>query len=146
MFKNSDSDNDTKAGHTRSGRVFIEVHLANLFKQNYRDEGLYSGEEGDLTDEEHSEPTRVEEEEAEELRRDEPKTSGTTQTIEVSSITAPVDSVVLRNQSNPSHQSVQSTISSSLPHTQSGTLGRSMVDEMRLPMFRGDGSEDPEKH
>jgi hypothetical protein len=103
MFKNSDSDNDTKVGHMCSGRVFIEVHLVNLFKQNYRDEGLYSGEEGDLTNEEHSEPTRVEEEEAKELRRDEPETSGTAQTIEVSCITPPVDSVVLRNQSNPSH-------------------------------------------
>jgi hypothetical protein len=35
MFKNSDSDNDTEAGHTHSGRVFREVHLANLFKKNY---------------------------------------------------------------------------------------------------------------
>jgi hypothetical protein len=77
MFKNSDSDNDTEAGHTRSGRVFRGVHLANLFKKNYGDEGFYSGEEADLTDEEHSEPTRAEEGEAEELRRNEPETSGT---------------------------------------------------------------------
>jgi hypothetical protein len=68
------------------------------------------------------------------------------QTIEVSIVIPPVDSVVLRNQSNPSHQSVQSTVNSSPPHIQSGTLGRSMADEMRLPIFRGDGSEDPDQH
>jgi hypothetical protein len=62
MFKNSDSDSDTEAGHTRSGRVFRGVHLENLFKKNYGEEGFYSGEEADLTDEEHSEPTRAEEE------------------------------------------------------------------------------------
>jgi hypothetical protein len=66
MFKNSDSDNDTEAGHTQSGKVFRGVHLENLFKKNYGDEGFYSGEEADLTDEEHSEPTRAEEEEDEE--------------------------------------------------------------------------------
>jgi hypothetical protein len=77
MLKNSDNDNDTKAGHTRIGRVFIEVHFVNLFKKKYRDEDFYSEEEVDLTDEEHSEPAREEEEEAEELHRDEPKTSGT---------------------------------------------------------------------
>ena len=54
MFKNSDSDNDTEVGHTHCGREFKEVHLANLFKQNYGDEGFYSGEEADLTDEEYS--------------------------------------------------------------------------------------------
>jgi hypothetical protein len=31
MLKNSDSDNDTKARLTRSGREFREFHLANLF-------------------------------------------------------------------------------------------------------------------
>jgi hypothetical protein len=56
-------------------------------------------------DEEHSEPTGTEEGKAEELRREEPETSGTTQTIEVSTIIPPVDSVVLSNQSNPNHQS-----------------------------------------
>jgi hypothetical protein len=50
MFKNSDNDNDIEAGLTHSGRPFIEVPLANLFKKNYRDEGFYSGEEEDLTD------------------------------------------------------------------------------------------------
>jgi hypothetical protein len=35
MFKNSDSDRDIEVGHTRSGRVFREVNLANLFKNNY---------------------------------------------------------------------------------------------------------------
>jgi hypothetical protein len=77
MFKNSDSDSDTEAGHTRSGRVFRGVHLENLFKKNYGEEGFYSGEEADLTDEEHSEPTETEEGQAEELRRREPETSET---------------------------------------------------------------------
>jgi hypothetical protein len=54
MFKNSDSDNDIEVGHTCSGRAFKEFHLVNLFKKNYGDKGFYSGEEGDLTDEEHS--------------------------------------------------------------------------------------------
>jgi hypothetical protein len=45
MFKNLDSDNDIEARHTHSGRAFREFHLANLFKHNYRDEGIYSGEE-----------------------------------------------------------------------------------------------------
>jgi hypothetical protein len=61
MFKNSDSDSDTKDEHMHSGRVLREVHLANLFKQNYGDEGFYSGEEVDLTGEEHSESARTEE-------------------------------------------------------------------------------------
>jgi hypothetical protein len=56
MFKNLDRNNDTEAGHMRSGRVFREVHLTNLFKQNYGEEGFYSGEEEDLMDEEHLEP------------------------------------------------------------------------------------------
>jgi hypothetical protein len=68
MFKNLDSDSDTEVGHTRSGRVFREVQLANLFNQNYGEEGFYSGEEADLTDEEHSELVRTEEGQAEELR------------------------------------------------------------------------------
>jgi hypothetical protein len=68
MFRNSDSDNDTEAGHTCNGRAFREVHLANLFKKNYGNEGFYSGEEVDLTDEEHSEPIRAKEGRAEEPR------------------------------------------------------------------------------
>jgi hypothetical protein len=55
MFKNSDIDSDIEVGHVRSGRLFREVPLANLFKRNYGDEGFYSGEEADLTDEEYSE-------------------------------------------------------------------------------------------
>jgi hypothetical protein len=57
MFKNSDSDNDIEVGHTRSGRSFREVPLVNLFEQNSTgtDEGLYSGEEEELMNEEHSE-------------------------------------------------------------------------------------------
>jgi hypothetical protein len=146
MFKNSDSDNDIEAGHTRSGRAFKEVPLANLFKKNYGDEGFYSGEEVDLMDEEHSKPSREEEGKDEEPRREEPKSSETAPTVEVSTIILPVDSTTLRNQSNQSHQSVQSTVTCSPPHTQSGNLGRSMEDEMRLPTLRGDGSEDPEQH
>jgi hypothetical protein len=105
MFKNSDSDNDTEAGHMRSGRAFREVPLANLFKENYGDEGFYSGEEADLMDEELSEPAREEEGEAEEPCWEEPEASGTTQTIEVSTITPPVVSTTLSNQNSQSHQS-----------------------------------------
>jgi hypothetical protein len=146
MFKNSDSDNDTEDGHTHSGRVFREVHLVNPFKQNYGDEGFYSGEEAELTDKEHSEPVGTEEGKVEELHREELETSRTLQTIEVSIIIPPIDSVVLRNQSNPNHQSTQSTVNSSPPHIQSGNLGRSMENEMRLHIFRGYGSEDPDQH
>jgi hypothetical protein len=67
MFKNLDNDNDTKARHTHSGRAFREVPLMNLFNKNYRDKGLYSGEEADLTNKEHSESSRIEE-----PRREEP--------------------------------------------------------------------------
>jgi hypothetical protein len=68
MFRNSDIDNDTEAGHTCNGRVFKGVQLENLFKKNYREEGFYSGEEAYLTDEEHSERTKTEEGRDEELR------------------------------------------------------------------------------
>jgi hypothetical protein len=78
MFNNSDSDSETKARHTHSGIPFIEVPLANLFKKNYRDKGFYSGEEVDLTDEENSESTRIEEVQTEEICRGEPEISGTT--------------------------------------------------------------------
>jgi hypothetical protein len=54
MFKNSNSNSNTEAGHMDSGRVFRGVHLENLFKKNYGEEGFYSGEEADLMDEEHS--------------------------------------------------------------------------------------------
>jgi hypothetical protein len=77
MFRNSDSDSDTEAGHMRSGRVFRGVHLENLFKKNYGEEGFYSGEEADLIDEERPEPSRPEEGATEELRQDEPENSGT---------------------------------------------------------------------
>ena len=79
MFKISDNESDTKARHTRSGKVFRGVQLENLFKQNYREEGFYNGEEVDLTDEEHLEPTRTEEGETEELRQSKPETLGTLQ-------------------------------------------------------------------
>ena len=77
MFNISDSNNDTEDGHTRSGRVFRGVHLENMFKENYGEEGFYSGEEVDLIDEKHLEPTRTEEGEAEELHQSETETSGT---------------------------------------------------------------------
>jgi hypothetical protein len=48
MFKNSDSNNNTEAGNTHSGKVFQGVHLENFFKKNYGEEGFYSGEEVDL--------------------------------------------------------------------------------------------------
>jgi hypothetical protein len=98
MFKNS--DNDTEDGHTHSGRVFRGVQLENLFNQNYREEGFYSGEEVDLTDEEHSEPTRTEEGEAEELFQSEPETSGTTQITEVSNINPPIVSIAPSSQNS----------------------------------------------
>ena len=82
MFKNLDSDNDIEAIHKRSGRLFRGVHLENLFKKNYGEEGFYSGEEVDLTDEEHSEPMGPEEEAAEELCQNEPETSGTARLLE----------------------------------------------------------------
>jgi hypothetical protein len=61
MFKTLDSDNEIEDRHTFSGKVFREVHLMNLFKKNYGDEGFYSGEEVDLIDEEHSKSARIEE-------------------------------------------------------------------------------------
>jgi hypothetical protein len=61
-------------------------------------------------------------------------------TIEVSTTTPPIVLATLSNKSS------QSTVTSSSIHTQSRNLGRSMVDEMRLPIFRGDGSEDPNQH
>jgi hypothetical protein len=72
MFKNLDNDSGTEAGHTSSGRSFREVPLVNLFKNNYGDEGFYSGEEEDLTYEEYSESARLEEVKTEELHRGEP--------------------------------------------------------------------------
>jgi hypothetical protein len=146
MFKNSDSESDTEAGHTHSGRAFKEIPLLNLFKQTYGDEGFYNGEEADLTDEEHSEFVRVEEGKAEEPRREEPKTSGTTSTIESSTIIPPVVPATLSNQSNQRHQSALSTITRIPPHTHLGNLGRPMEYEMRLPTFRGDGSQDLDQH
>jgi hypothetical protein len=95
MFKNLDNNNDTEAGHTRSGRSYIKVPLVNLFKKNYRDEGFYSGEEAYLIDEEYSESARAEEVKTEELRQGEPENSGTVPTVEVSIITPLVVSAAL---------------------------------------------------
>jgi hypothetical protein len=66
-----------------------------LFKKNYEEEGFYSDEEVDLTDEEHSNPTRTKEGEAEELFQSEPETSRTSRNIEVSKINLPIFSTVL---------------------------------------------------
>jgi hypothetical protein len=68
------------------------------------------------------------------------------QTIEVSTITPPVISATLSNQNSQSHQSPQSTITSSSTYTHIGNLRSSMADEMRLPIFSGDGSEDSDQH
>jgi hypothetical protein len=97
-------------------------------------------------DEENSKPSRAEEGKVEEPRRDELETSGTAHTIELSTIIPLVDSMALSNQNSQNHQSPQSTITSSSAYTQTGNLGRSMADEMRLPIFRGDGFEDPDQH
>ena len=74
MFKNSDSDNDAEVGHTRSGRIFIEVPLVNLFEHNHeplvQDEGFYSGEEEELLNEEHSKSARTEEGKTKETHRE----------------------------------------------------------------------------
>jgi hypothetical protein len=102
MFKNLDNGSDTEAGLMRSGRPFREVPLVNLFKQNYGDEGFYSGEEAYLTDEEYSKFARTEEVQIGKLRQGEPKTLGTASIVEVSNITPPV---VLESLSNQSKQS-----------------------------------------
>jgi hypothetical protein len=146
MLKNSNNHSDIEAGITRGRRPFREVSLTKLFKKNYEYEGFYSGEKVDLTDEENSNSTRIKEVRLEEIRKGETETLGTVPTIEVSTITPPIVLEALSNQGNQSSQSSQSTITSSLVHTQSRNQGRSMVDEMRLPIFRGDGSEDPDQH
>ena len=75
MFKNSDNDNDIEVGHTCSGRSFRGVPLVNLFEQNHepptQEEGLYSGEEEELLNEEHSDFARAEEGKIEEPHQEE---------------------------------------------------------------------------
>jgi hypothetical protein len=146
MFRNSDNDSDTEDGHMLSGIFFRGVHLENLFKKSCREEGFYSGEELDLTDKEHLEPTRTEEGKAEELRQSETETSGNDQIIEVSNINPPVFSIAPRSQNSQNHQSLQSVVTSNSAYTQTGSLGNSMEDEMRLPIFRRDVSEDVDQH
>jgi hypothetical protein len=146
MFKISDNDNDTKAGHTRSGKVFHGVHLENVFKKNYDEEGLCSGEEVYLTDEENPEPTRTKEGEVEKLCQSELETSGTAQTTEVSNVNPPIVSTIPSSHNSQTHQSPQSTVTRSPTSTQTRTLVSFMADEMRLPIFRGDGSEDLDQH
>jgi hypothetical protein len=148
MFKNSDNDNDIEVGS--SGRTFREVPLVNLFEQTHKplsqDEGFYSGEEEELLNEAHSESARAEKGKTKEPRREESETLGTAHTVEVSTITPPVILAALSNHSSQIYQSTQSTVTSSSVHNQSRNLGRSMADEMRQPIFRGDGSEDPDHH
>jgi hypothetical protein len=151
MFKNSDNDSDTEAGHTRSGRSFRKIPLVNLFKQSYgplaQDEGFYSGEEAERSDEEYSEFAR-----AEEVETEEPSPRRTRNFRYCAycrskyCYSSCCFSSTVSNQSNQSNQSTQSTVTSSLVHTQSRNQGKSMADEMRLPIFRGDGSEDPDQH
>jgi hypothetical protein len=71
-----------------------------LFKQNYREEGFYSGEEVDLTDEEHSESTGTEEGEDEELHQRKLETSGTAWNTELSNINPPIVSTVPSSQNS----------------------------------------------
>jgi hypothetical protein len=97
-------------------------------------------------DEEYSESERTKEVGFEELRREELETSGTTPTVEISTITPLIFLATLSNQSNQSSQSNQSIVTRSLVHTQLRNQRRSMVDEMRLPIFKGDGSVDPDQH
>jgi hypothetical protein len=101
MFKNIDSDSDAEVEHTRSGRIFREVPLVNLFEQSHetlvQDEGFYSGEEEELLNEEHSESAREEEEKTEEPRREESGTSRTAHIVEVSIITPPIVLAELSN-------------------------------------------------
>jgi hypothetical protein len=146
MLKYLDSDSDTKVGLMRSGRPFREVPLANLFKKNYGDEGFYSGEEVELTDEENSDSTRMKEVGSEELHQGETETSGTVPTIEVSIVIPTLVLEAISNHSNQSSQSSQSTVTISFIHTQSRNQGRYMEDEMRLIIFKGDRSEDPNQH
>jgi hypothetical protein len=82
----------------------------------------------------------------EEPHQEEPKTSGTALIIEVSIIIPLIVSATLSNQSNRRHQSTLSTVTSIPPHTELGNLGRPMADDMRLPTFKGDGSEDHDQH
>jgi hypothetical protein len=96
--------------------------------------------------EEHSGSARPEEEKTAKPRREESKTSGIAQIVEVSTITHPVVLATLSNQSIQSNESTQSILTSISAHTQSGNLGISMEDEMRLPIFRGDGSKDTDQH
>jgi hypothetical protein len=98
MFKNSNIDSDIEDGHTRSGRVFREFPLVNLFKKNYGDEGFCNGEEADIIDGENSEEGKVAE-----PCQEETEASGTAPIIEVSTINPITVSVTLSNQSNQSH-------------------------------------------
>jgi hypothetical protein len=153
MLKNSDSDSDIEARHMRSGRSFRKIPLVDLFKKSYRplaqDEGFYSGEEAEKSYEEYSEFVREEEVETKEARREELGTSGTVPIIEVSVDTPPIVLETSSNQSNQSsqiNQSTQSIVTRILVQTQLRNQGKSMEDEMRLPIFIGDGSEDPDQH
>jgi hypothetical protein len=96
--------------------------------------------------EENSNSARTEEGKTEEPHQEELETSSTTPTIKVSTITHHVVSAMVSNQSSQIYQSTQSTVTNNSIHTQSKSLGRSMENEMRLPIFRGDGSKYPNQH
>jgi hypothetical protein len=117
-----------------------------LFKKKYGEECFYSGEEVDLNDEEHLEPTKTKEGEAEELHQSEPENTGTVWNIEVSNVNLPVVPTVLSSQNSQNHQNLQSTVTSSSTSTQTRSLFISMEDEMRLHIFRGDGSKYLDQH
>jgi hypothetical protein len=68
------------------------------------------------------------------------------QVTKVSNINPLVVSIAPSSQNSQNHQSLQSTVTSNLAYTQTRSLGNSMVDEMRLPIFRGYGSKDPDQH
>jgi len=93
MSRRTDSDSDTEEGLTRSGRVFRQHPakiFSNILKTNYQqlaqDEGHLSTEatEAEQSDEEYSDFARAEEGRTEEPRQEKPETSGSTQTVEVS--------------------------------------------------------------
>jgi hypothetical protein len=93
--------------------------------------------------EEHLGSSQVEEEKTKEPQQEESEALGTVPTVEVSTITPLVVLAALSNHSSYIYQSTRRTVTNSLVHTQSRNLGRYMANEMRLPIFRGDGSEDP---
>jgi hypothetical protein len=96
--------------------------------------------------EEQSRSIGAEEEKIEEPRREELETLGTALTVKVSTITPPIVLALLSNQSSQSYERTQRNVTNISVHTHSRNLGISMEDEIRLPIFRVYGSEDPNQH